>query len=129
MMVPFMFIKFHILSTSLLDSDQVGWDGGYGSYLAMLKYHFDNSNPIRSGFLQAIAPDGDRLYGKEPSKDAPETVLQTRKQRTRNRLWVAYMMSKNPELKDEPNPAFQRKTDAKQRRPLADGTRRMMRAP
>jgi len=94
-MIPFAFVKFHILSTSLLGNSQVGYDGGYSSFLAVVKHQHDVSNPIRVSFLQAIAPQGHRLFGEKPLlKPNP----QTSKQLTRNRLWLGYMMSKNTEL-------------------------------
>jgi len=97
-MFPFLFVKFHILSTTMLDgkSKNIGSDSGYGSYLAMVKHHHDTSNPLRHSFLQAIAPQADKLYGEEPC-DVPRP--QSIAQRTRNRFWVAYMMSQSPELR------------------------------
>jgi len=99
-MLPFLFIKFHILSATMLDGDNVGFDGGYSSFLTMVKHHHDVSNPIRRSFLQAIAPDHARVYGGAPL-EVPRPQNAT--QRTRNRFWVAYMTSKVPELR------FQRK--------------------
>jgi len=99
-MLPFLFIKFHILSATMLDGDSVGWDGGYSSFLTMVKQHLDVSNPIRRSFLHGIAPDHARVYGEQPL-EAPRP--QSAMQRTRNRFWVAYMTSKVPELR------FQRK--------------------
>jgi hypothetical protein len=101
MLLPFMFVKFHVLSTSMLDSSQVAFDGGYASFLSTVRMHFEMSNPIRRSFLGAMAPQAEQLYG-EKSPDAPRP--QTRTQLTRNRFWTAYMISKNPELQSLRNP-------------------------
>lgn len=94
-MMPFLFVKFHILSKTLIDGDNVSFDGGYTSFLAMVKHHHDVTNPIRRTFLQAIAPKGERLYGEKPSEEGGQ---QSKAQRTRNRFWVGYILSQAPQL-------------------------------
>jgi len=96
LMLPFMFVKFHVLSATMLDDENVSWDGGYAAYLSAVKHDHDVSNPIRHGFLQAIAPECNSLFGEKPLE---EPRPQSKMQRTRNRFWTSYMISKAPQLR------------------------------
>lgn len=95
-MIPNLYVKYHNLSQCMLGDAYVDWDGGYSAFICMVIHDHDVSNPIRQGFLQAIAPQAHRLYGKKPLEEPrPQTV----RQRTRNRLWTAYMTSVHPQIR------------------------------
>lgn len=95
-LLPFLWYKFHLLSTSMLNEGDVSWDSGYGSFLSMVRQNYEVSNPIRRSFLQAIAPAAAGLRGPAPSKDVDE--IRARRLRVRNRFRLATLLHNSPSL-------------------------------
>merc|ERR1719163_801900 len=94
-MMPFMFVRFHNLSTTMLREEFCCFDGGFAAFLSLVRHNHEVQNPIRCSFLAAIAPESSRLHGQPPLETPrPQTV----RQRVRNRLWVGLLMHHAPQL-------------------------------
>merc|ERR1712183_1020744 len=70
LVLPFAFLKFHLLDESLLDEDFVQFDFGVMTYLTCVMHNYEKLNPVRRGFLRVLMPDAHRLYGPLPSSQA-----------------------------------------------------------